>query len=157
MITLSLPYPVSANRYWGSRCIRDKKTGRYMALTYITAEAKEYKKQIQEIAQLVGIKSPIDWRVDTVLELYPHRPLDWQKRMRTLGEYWDDSVQCIDLGNCEKVLSDALQGIIFTDDKWIWDMHKKRMEPDQHGARIVVKINPRVRRVAQASLLESMA
>jgi crossover junction endodeoxyribonuclease RusA len=157
VITLSLPYPISANRYWASRCIRDKKTGRYMALTYITAEAKEYKKQIQNIAALVGIRSPIDWRVDTVLELYPHRPLDWQKRMRTLGEYWDDSVQCIDLGNCEKVLSDALQGVIFTDDKWIWDMHKRRMEPDQHGARIVVKIMPRARVVAQPSLLEASA
>lgn len=153
-ITLVLPYPISANRYWASRCIRDKKTGRYMALTYITAEAKTYKADIQRIARASGIANPLDWRVDTVLDLYPHRPLDWQTRQRKLGAYWDDGVQCIDLGNCEKVLSDALQGIIFTDDKWIWDMHKRRMEPDQHGARIVVTIKPRVAESRQASLLE---
>lgn len=154
-IILSLPYPISANRYWASRCIRDKKTGRYMALTYITAEAKEYKNYVQQIAQMAGVKSPIDWRCDTSIELYPHRPLDWQKRQRQLGEYWDDTVQCMDLGNCEKVLSDALQGIIFTDDKWIWDMQKTRMEPDANGARIIIRITPRVRRVVQPSLLEA--
>jgi crossover junction endodeoxyribonuclease RusA len=140
-VTLTLPYPISANRYWASRCIRDKKTGRYMALTYVTTEAKQYKSEIQAIARASGIAKPFDWRVETTLELYPHRPQDWQTRQRKLGEYWDDTVQCIDLGNCEKVLSDALQGIIFTDDKWIWDMRKRRMEPDANGARIVVRVS----------------
>lgn len=154
-IVLVLPYPISANRYWQTRVVTPKGTRRPMAMTYVSTEAKQYKSDVEKIAQLAGVKSPIDWRCDTVLELYPHRPLDWQKRQRVHGEYWDDTVQCIDLGNCEKVLSDALQGIIFTDDKWIWDMHKRRMEPDERGARIVVTITPRVRAVRQSSLLEA--
>lgn len=156
-VTLVLPYPVSANRYWASRCIRDKKTGRYMALTYVTTEAKQYKSEIQRIALQSGIAKPFGWRVHTSLELYPHRPQDWQARQRKLGAYWDDSVQCMDLGNCEKVLSDALQGIIFTDDKWTWEIHKRRMEPDAQGARIVVTISEFVAEVAQPSLLDSVA
>lgn len=154
-IVLVLPYPISANRYWQTRVITPKGQHKPMAMTYVSTEAKEYKKHVEIIARNAGINSPIDWRCDTQLDLYPHRPLDWEKRMRTHGEFWDDTVQCIDLGNCEKVLSDALQGIIFTDDKWIWDMHKRRMEPDACGARIVVTITPRVRNVRQPSLLES--
>lgn len=155
-IVLVLPYPVSANRYWATRCYKPKGQKNWLAMTYVTKEAQEYKKLVEQIALLAGINSPIDWRCDTKLELYPHRPLDWQKRQRTHGEYWDDTVQCMDLGNCEKVLSDALQGIIFTDDKWIWDMHKRRMEPDELGARIVVTITPRIRAERQASLLEAV-
>jgi crossover junction endodeoxyribonuclease RusA len=91
------------------------------------------------------------------LELYPHRPLDFKTRMRKLGARWDDSVQCIDLGNAEKVLSDALQGIIFTNDHWIWDLHKKRMEPDEHGARVVLRIEQIAQPVVQVELLPAEA
>jgi crossover junction endodeoxyribonuclease RusA len=55
----------------------------------------------------------------------------------------------MDLGNCEKVLSDALQGIVYTDDRWIWQQHKLRMEPDHKGARVEVLITP-VSRVREA-------
>jgi crossover junction endodeoxyribonuclease RusA len=138
-ITLTLPYPISANRYWASRIIKAKATGKYMSLTYVTPEAKAYKEQVAWIARAAGIREPIDGRVEVSIRLYPHRPLDWQKRMRIHGAHWDDTVQCIDLGNCEKVLADALQGTVYTDDKWIWDEHKKRMEPDGE-ARVVVTI-----------------
>lgn len=138
--TLVLPYPVSANRYWASRVI--KVNGKPMPLVYVTAEAKEFKAKVRDIARAAGIKHVIRGRVALHLQLFPHRPIDWKKRMRLDPIAWDDTVQCIDLGNAEKVMSDALQGIVIEDDKMIWKQSKERMLPDDGPARMVVMITP---------------
>lgn len=140
MIVLTLPYPISANRYWATRVVNVK--GRQMPLVYVTSEAKAFKEQVGWIGRTAGLSKPIDDRVSVTLDLYPHRPADWKTRQRKHGARWDDTVQCIDLGNAEKVLSDALQGIVFTNDHWIWDLHKRRMEPDEKGARCILRIQP---------------
>lgn len=137
-ITLTLPYPISANRYWASRTVTPK-GGRPMSITYVTPEAKAFKAQVAALARAAGITSPITGRVQLEVQLYPHRPLDWQKRQRLAGAAWDDSVQCIDLGNAEKVLSDALKDVVMEDDKWIRRIVLDRMEPDGE-ARVVVTI-----------------
>jgi crossover junction endodeoxyribonuclease RusA len=141
VIELTLPYPISANRYWASRVIKAKATGKWMSMTYVTPEAQAYKEQIAWIVSRAGIGKPFDGRVAVELDLYPQRPQDWAKRARANPLTWDDDVRCIDLGNAEKVLSDALQGIVFTDDRWIWDLHKRRREPDGEG-RVVLRITP---------------
>jgi crossover junction endodeoxyribonuclease RusA len=141
-VTLVLPYSISANRYWASRVITPKGSKRAMALTYVTPEAKAYKEAVAWTARAAGICTPFPWRVMLEIQLYPHRPQDWAKRAKADPLAWDDTVQCIDLGNCEKVLSDALQGVVFTDDKLIWRTTLDRMLPDEHGARVVVKVTP---------------
>lgn len=138
-IALVLPYPISANRYWATRVITPKGGGRPMAMTYVTPEAKAYKEQVGWIARAAGVTTPMTCRVSLDIRLYPHRPQDWERRMRRDPVLWDDTVQCIDLGNAEKVLGDALQGIVYDDDKRIWQHTKKRMEPDG-VARIEVTI-----------------
>ncbi len=143
MITLKLPYPPSANRYWATRVIPAKAGKAALAITYVTPDAKQYKETVGWLAKAAGAKR-IEGRVAIVIELYPNRPLDYQKRMRQLGDTWDDTVQCIDLGNCEKVLSDALKDVLFGDDKLLHDIHLKRMEPDGE-ARVVVTITPYIR------------
>lgn len=142
MITLVLPYPCSANRYWATRIISPKGGGRQMAMTYVTPEAKAYKDDVAWRVKAAGIRKPIEGRVAVAIRLYPNRPQDFKLRQRKLGIRWDDSVQCIDLGNCEKVLSDALKDLVFGDDKWLWDIHLTRHEPDEHGARVVVIVKP---------------
>jgi crossover junction endodeoxyribonuclease RusA len=137
VITLILPYPVSANDYWRTRVIKVK--GRQMPSVYVTEEAREYRRQVAAIAQACGVK-PLTGRLSMHLQLYPHRPLDWQARMRKHGAAWDDDVLCLDIGNAEKVLGDALQGIAYENDKWIWKQSKERMEPDAEGKRVVVRI-----------------
>jgi crossover junction endodeoxyribonuclease RusA len=151
-IKLVLPYPISANRYWAHRVITPKGTKKPMALVYVTQEAKSYKQQVAWMAKAAGIKTPLSQRLWIDIKLYPHRPQDWQKRMRQFGEHWDDTVQCIDLGNAEKVLSDALQGVVYSDDKWLWRHTKDRMEPDGE-ARVVVTIRPLQVETPQASLI----
>lgn len=142
MIRLVLPYPPSTNRYWQTRVMNAKSAaGRPMATTYISTEAKAFKKQVQQLALAAGLHKPIEGRYEMHIQLYPSRPVDWKTRQRKLGAAWEDSVMCIDLGNAEKVLSDALRDIAITDDKWARRIVSERMEPDGE-ARVVVTITP---------------
>ena len=143
-VTLVLPYPISANRYWASRVITPKGRGRAMALTYVTPEAKQYRDDCAKLAIAAGVR-PLTGRVCVELQLYPHRPLDWARRARKDPDNWADTVQCIDLGNAEKVLSDALNGVAWSDDKQLHRIVHERRDPDEHGARVVVTISPIMR------------
>lgn len=138
MIHLILPYPISSNRYWATRVI--PKRPKPLAITYVTEEAKAYKAAVGLLAKAAGIRVPATGRVVLHIKLFPHRPQDWAKRARKDPHTWDDTVQCIDLGNCEKVLSDALNGIAWVDDKQIRRTLLERMEPDEKGARLEVAI-----------------
>lgn len=150
--TLTLPYCVSSNRYWETNLVRVKdpkklaamphlkRTGGWMAVTHRTRAADEYIEHVHYAAARAGILTPIAGRVKVEYLLYPHQPKDWATRMRRLGEHWDDSVGCIDLGNANKVLEDALKGIVYVDDKWTWRLFGYRMPPDEHGERVVVRV-----------------
>lgn len=111
-----------------------------MAMVYVTAEAKAYKAEVERIARAAGIREPITGRVQLEIWLYPHRPLDYKKRQRLHGAAWDDTVQCIDLGNAEKVLSDALINVVTEDDKWTMRISMQKMEPDDKPARVIVRV-----------------
>lgn len=142
-IVLTLPYPVSANRYWRTTVFMVGKQPRVN--TYLSEEAKAFKEQIKWIAHAAGIRAPLKGRVELGYRLYPHRPLDYKTRMRKLGELWDDGVECIDLGNCEKIMSDALQDTVIGNDKLVRRLVGERMEPDEHGARLVLFVRPMAR------------
>lgn len=135
-ICLTLPYPPSANRYWRTATIRGS------ARTFLSTEAKQYREDVAWRARLAGVREPLDCRVALTVRLYPHRPQDWQRRQRKDPATWDDTVQCIDLGNCEKVLSDALNGVAWIDDKLHRRIVLERCEPDEQGARVEVEIEP---------------
>lgn len=153
-IALTLPYPISANRYWRAVTIggRNEKARQIMAPT---KEAKAYKEQCGWIAVRAGIHTPLDWRFELEIDLYPGLPQDWAKRQRS-DPYWDDTVQCMDLGNCEKVLADALQGVVYTDDRWCWRQTKQRMVPDSKGARVELRVIPLVRTLDRLELQERL-
>lgn len=136
-VTLVLPYPVSANRYWRT-CIPK----RYRkAMTVVSNEAKDYKATVQKMVLEAGISSPIKGRVAVSYTLYPRRPKDWFKRMTHDPLHWDDTVQCIDLDNAQKVLFDALKGIVFEDDDMVRRISAERVEPDEHGARVEITVS----------------
>lgn len=134
MIRLTLQYPPSANRYW-----RHSARGGF-AKVHLSAEAKAYREDVAWRARLAGVTTPLAGRVALTVRLFPHRPQDWQRRQRKAPETWDDTVQCIDLGNAEKVLSDALNGIAWVDDKQHRRIVLERHAPDDHGARVEVEI-----------------
>lgn len=47
-LKLISPIPPSVNHYLGWRCVYNKKTKKYMAMSYETAEAKKYKKDFKK-------------------------------------------------------------------------------------------------------------
>lgn len=147
MITLTLPYPISANRYW-----RPVHLGKHISIVP-TKEAKAYRIEVATLARKAGVRQPLSGRVELQVQLYPNRPQDWKTRQRKHGQAWDDTVMCMDLGNCEKVLSDALNGIAWNDDKQHRRILLERMEPDEHGARVVVTIKPLTLPQVQGDLL----
>lgn len=138
-VVLTLPYPISANRYWATRVVTSAGK-RPMAMTYVTPEAKSFKADVLRIARATGITAPITGRVKLEIWLYPSRPQDWERRVRKLGANWDDGVMSIDLDNANKVVLDALKEVAFDDDKWVRQLLAQRMEPDGKGARAVIRI-----------------
>jgi crossover junction endodeoxyribonuclease RusA len=151
MLKLNLPYPISANAYWGNKVVRSKETGRLIVVPFVTHDARKYKRDVTWIACAAGVRRPIEGRVHIHIDLYPKRPQDWQTRQRKLGAHWDDSVQSIDVDNARKVLYDALKGVAFGDDKWVWSDSAKRCEPDGE-ARVIVTITPIVLEQPQGGL-----
>lgn len=149
MATLTLQYPISANRYW--RAVKLGKGEAARVAMVPTKEAKAYKDDVAWRAQIARI-APITGRVDLTLRLFPARPQDWAKRAAKNPDSWDDDVRSLDLGNCEKVISDALNGIAWIDDKQHHRITLERMEPDEKGARVEVTIKPYVRPRVAASL-----
>lgn len=145
-VTLVLPYPVSANRYWRTRVVKG------IAMTYVSTEAKDYKREVAWLVKAAGIRQPINGRVAVSYVLYPKRPLDWSKRASKDPLGWDDTVACIDLDNAQKVLLDALKGVAFDDDKWVRRIEAIRAEPDGE-ARLVVTIRPIAQESVQGALL----
>ena len=150
MIRLTLPYPLSANRYWKAVTI----PGRTMMVP--SKEAKAYRADVATLCAAAGIRAPLAGRITVAIQLYPARPQDWAKRARRDPETWDDDVRCIDLDNANKVLLDALKGIAFDDDRWVRRLSSERMEPDGE-ARVVITIEQlRIER-AQADLIAEAA
>lgn len=149
MILLTLPYPVSANRYWRTFV----PMGGDRAITHVSREAELYKRDVLHAAMAAGLTHPLPGRIAMAIRLFPARPQDWARRARKLGAAWDDDVRCIDLDNANKVLLDSLKGIAFEDDKWVRRLQAERMEPDEHGARVIVAIEQLVTPVVQGDLL----
>jgi crossover junction endodeoxyribonuclease RusA len=134
-VTMTLPYPLSANRYWRTYMPKGFKA----PVTVVSAEAKAYKAQVCGLARIAGVKAPIAGRVAIDVRLYPNRPQDWAKRAAKDPMAWDDTVQCLDLDNANKVLFDALKGVVIEDDRWVRRITSERMEPDGE-ARVEVTI-----------------
>lgn len=157
MIRLTLPYPISANRYWASRVVKNKVTGKPMPMVYVTGDAEAYKESVGWVCKAAGIRAPLAGRVAIAVQLYPHRPQDWAARQRKHGAAWDDTVQCLDIDNANKVLLDALKGVAIEDDKWVRRLQSERMEPDEHGARVVLTIEHIAAPALQGDLLGVVA
>lgn len=116
---LVLPYPVSANRYWVTFPYIDKKTRKPKAVTVPSAEAKAYKEEVRWRAKAAGFREPTTKPIEIAsIRLCP--------RMNKDGSA---SGVRLDLGNCWKVLEDALQGVVYVDDKQI-----QRIRNVEYGA-----------------------
>lgn len=158
MITLTLPYPVSANRYWQTRVIKPKGGNFHQAMTYVSAEAKEFKALVHKLALAAGVRGPITGRVAIAYTLHPHCPQDAHRRAKRDPVNWEDTVQCMDLDNAQKVLLDSLKGVVIEDDKWVRKISAERGTPVE-GGKLVVTISaiaPAIAAQEQGDLLGAL-
>lgn len=106
---LSLPYPPSANRYWRV----------YRGIVTKSAEATSYQRAVRVTARAAGCEMLSG---DISVTMYVYRPL---KRG--------------DLDNRIKVLLDALNGAVYTDDDQVTVIHAERRD-DKDNPRVEVLI-----------------
>ena len=139
MIELTLPYPISANRYWRTYLPR----GCSARVTTVSPEARAYQDRVRRVAREAGVHRPLTGRVAVSYVLYPKRPQDWKRRQKMNPSGWDDSVQCMDLDNAQKVLFDAMEGIVYENDGLIRRIEGERAVPDG-PARVCVTVEPMV-------------
>lgn len=106
-IILSLPYPVSANKNWRNG--------------YVSKESRAYKKQVQQIAKQHCVK-PLAGDVAVTYTLHPRQNVDGSASKARL-----------DIFNAEKITSDALNGIAWSDDQQIVDGRVRLGSPKVDG------------------------
>ena len=107
-MNLALPYPISANRYWRSFSIKRKGSNAYSSIVTVSDEAKAYKSQVGWIARAAGMRKPSENPMELRLTLCPRRNKDGSA-----------SAVVLDLSNCLKVAEDALQGVVYVNDKQV--------------------------------------
>ena len=138
MIELHLPPAPSSNRYWRHAAIGGQ------ARVFVSADAKAYRREVAWIARAQGVNAVVAGRLSVVGYLFPSRPKDADRRIKRMGDAWDDSVRCIDTDNAIKVLLDALTGVVWADDSQVWSIAMHRMEP-VGPAGLVLQITRHVR------------
>lgn len=138
MIRLVLPYPPSANEYKLTRTYFDKRTREWRTMYYLSDVAKTFKSEVGWAAKAAGLRQPLRGYVRLVLYLTPHCPKDAAERATKDPVHWPLKVQSLDVGNVEKVLSDALNGIAWVDDRQVEELHVIRTQPGTKG--LVVQI-----------------
>lgn len=122
-VEFTLPYPVSANRYWKGAGTR----------VYVSAEAKAYKAQAAAIAQQAGVINPTGDPVSLALVVHPVEPKDAAARAKRAGPGWHRAVRCIDIDNAIKVTLDALQGVVYVNDNQVAVLYVQRGRPIPGG------------------------
>jgi crossover junction endodeoxyribonuclease RusA len=156
IVTLKLPYPVSANAYWRTRIIYPKNgpmAGRAMPSVYVTKEAEQFKESVGWLLRNAGVRDTIKGRVRIDIQLRPPCPQDWKKRQRDDPLWWADSVRRLDLDNCRKVVYDSLKGIAIGDDVQVWKDTGEVLEPvEGTDAHVVVRISRAVAEHPQGAL-----
>jgi crossover junction endodeoxyribonuclease RusA len=115
MITLELPYPVSMNQIWRV----------YKGRQVQSKDAIRYKNEIKYICSQRKVKLTTE-PVSVVIELRP--------KLTITGKA---SKVVIDLDNCLKATLDALQGIVFANDKQVKRIYMYYGEPVESGALLV--------------------
>lgn len=106
-----LPYPVSANRYWRN----------FRGRMVISSEAKAYKKQVAWSFSAFGIE-PANGDVSLSIKLHPK-----------LTKKGAASRTICDLDNVLKVVFDALQGVLYVNDKQVKKLTAEIGEPVDGG------------------------
>lgn len=115
---LNLPYPISVNRYW--RMFRNR--------AVLSSEAKAYKETVALIAQQ-NHQPMYHGNVSVKIWVQPRTNKDGSP-----------SRVILDLDNCLKVVLDALQGVVYENDKQIKHIEAHYADKPIYGGGVIVDI-----------------
>jgi crossover junction endodeoxyribonuclease RusA len=125
-----LPYPVSANRYWRSFAYLDRTTKKPRSVTVPSDEAKAFKQEVGWRAKAAGFKEPTTKPIEIAsITLSPRAKKDGTA-----------SATVLDLGNCWKVVEDALQGIVYVNDKQIKRIRLVEYGPPSDEGALIIDV-----------------
>ncbi|KGF22516.1 MULTISPECIES: RusA family crossover junction endodeoxyribonuclease [Oligella] len=119
-IELTLPYPVSANRYWRTAVVNGR------VRTYRSKDANDYRHAAQWIAKEKRVK-PHDGDYKIILRVHPR-----------LTASKTASKVCVDLDNALKVALDALEGVLYHNDNQVKKLSVSYGQPVIGGALTVI-------------------
>lgn len=139
MIRIDLPYPPSANHYKLTRVYYDKATRQHKVMWYLSDEAKAFKSEVGWLAKAAGLRTPFAGFVRVRMYLTPQCPKDVTDLVRKSPAGWALKVRSHDVGNVEKVVSDALNGIAWLDDRQVDDLRVIRTEPGKRGLMVEIE------------------
>lgn len=123
MITLRLPYPVSANRYWRKVAVRNMPHSAKLVLSH---EAKMYRYNVGWLAKAQGLHGPADGPLSVSVQVLPKTTKNGAA-----------SGQILDLDNAWKVASDALQGVAYDNDRQVKRLLLEYGDPTYDGGLLV--------------------
>lgn len=127
---LELPYPISSNRYWRSFAYIDRASGKPRSVTAPSDEAKAYKEHVGWIAKAAGFRTPTTKLIEIAsILLCPRTNKDGSA-----------SGTVLDLGNCWKVVEDALQGIVYVNDRQIKRIRNVEYGPPSSEGGLIIEI-----------------
>lgn len=113
-----LPYPPSANAYWRSKTVFNKKTKRFIPLIHRSHEADDYRGMVDTLGKINGWTANPSYPVAIWIDVY---------RPKKIG----------DLDNTMKVMFDALKGRAFVDDDQIVEVTARRHDDKEHPRAVV--------------------
>ena len=119
-IKLTLPYPVSTNRYWRTAVVNGR------ARTYRSKEANDYRRAVQRLAKAERVKAH-DGDYKIILRVHPR-----------LTASKTPSKVCVDLDNALKVALDALEGVIYENDNQVKQLSIRYGKPVIGGGLTVI-------------------
>lgn len=108
--------------------------------TYYPKETVAYKKHIQECATGF-LDKPIDKYVTLVLEVFVEVPKSYSKKDRLACLNDEKRPTKSDIDNYCKIVQDALNGIIWEDDRLVTDLIATKRYAEQGYAKITVEWN----------------
>jgi Holliday junction resolvase RusA-like endonuclease len=108
--------------------------------TYTDAKTIDYETHVAlKARQAIGASEPLKGALTVFLYLRFAVPLSYTKKRKEACLNKLEFPKRVDLDNCYKSITDAMNGIVYLDDSQIVEAHIKKVYAEESGANIMVQ------------------